>query len=201
MTVVERCVVKLGGSLLSCSETPARLDRFLADGFENVQVNLIVGGGKIIDALRELDAVHSCCPVAMHWRCIGVLRLTLEIAAEWLPLATQILTAQDFEAHRHCRSAGIYLIAVDSFYSVDDRHALPQDWSTTSDSIAALLARKLGLRRVVLIKSCAVPEGLSIAQAAKSGIVDAALPAASQGLQIELRTLSSEDPHDRASSG
>ena len=81
------------------------------------------------------------------------------------------------------------MIAVDTFYSRADADALPQDWSTTSDSIAALLANKLALTRVVLVKSCPIPEPFSLEWAARQGVVDRSFIKASRGLRVELRAL------------
>lgn len=187
--MIDRCILKIGGSLLARRDSPERIASLLAGEFSGQQVNLLIGGGKVIDALRELDAAHSLCPVEMHWRCVRALRLTFEIGGEWFPRVTRITTAEDFQSHRSCQTPGIYLIAADAFYTPSDGDALPRDWSTTSDSIAAYLATKLSIGRLVLIKSCAVAKGLTIEQAVQSGVVDASLPAAGRGLRIELRTL------------
>jgi hypothetical protein len=47
----------------------------------------------------------------------------------------------------------------------------------TSDSIAAWAARALGAPELVLVKSVPVPPGASVAEAARSGLVDEAFPA------------------------
>ena len=185
----ERCVIKLGGSFLVQSSAPERVRELLVNEFAGVQVNLVIGGGVVVDALPELDAVHRFCPIEMHWRAVRALRLTFELAGEWFPDARRVETKQAFAAHRHYQLPGHCLIAVDSFYDPSDGDVLPRDWTTTADSIAALLARKLSIERLVIIKSCAVPAVGSIKQLADAGIVDAAFEQASSGLKIEWRTV------------
>jgi 5-(aminomethyl)-3-furanmethanol phosphate kinase len=180
----DRVVVKLGGSLLIQSETPAKLRHWLDDQFPDAQVNLIVGGGRLIDSLRELDSIHAFDEVAMHWRCVRALRLTLELVSEWLPNAHRVTTIDEFERHRHSKETGVFLIAIDTFYSQADGEVLPQSWSTTSDSIAALLANKLLIKKLWLLKSCTVADDLSVEQAIRLGIVDEAFGKLSEPLQV-----------------
>ena len=52
----------------------------------------------------------------------------------------------------------------------DDR--IPQDWSITSDGLAAYLAERLGAPMILLVKSCTVPREASLAELVDSGIVD-----------------------------
>jgi aspartokinase-like uncharacterized kinase len=64
-----------------------------------------------------------------------------------------------------------------------DDHTLPRDWALTSDSIAALAARRLGLAGVALLKSCEIPRDASAERLAEAGIVDAEWPRQSLGLR------------------
>ncbi len=174
--VTEHWVVKLGGSLLLRPDLPDLLRQWLLTHAAQRQVNMIVGGGAMVDALRELDRVHRLDPVDMHWRCVRVLRHTLEVVAAWLPEAVVIDTPATFARHCHQRQAGWFLIVPEAFYHPDSGDDLPCDWTTTSDSIAALLARKLAAEQLVLLKSCELPQPLDLAAAAAQGIVDPVLP-------------------------
>ena len=49
-------------------------------------------------------------------------------------------------------------------------------WEVTSDSLALILATRLGAARLVLVKAAAVPAGLDPAGLAALGLVDAAFP-------------------------
>jgi aspartokinase-like uncharacterized kinase len=126
----------------------------------------------MIDAVRRWDAIHQLDPVLTHWRCVRMLRHTAELVAEWLPAATLIETRQQFESYRLDQPAGIHVVPPDTFYHPDSGDRLPCDWTTTSDSIAGLLARKLRAGSLVLWKSCPLPDGLDLATATARGIVD-----------------------------
>lgn len=165
-------VVKIGGSLLTHPQLPRQLGRWL-EGHERAAV--VVGGGEMIDAVRRWDAIHQLDPVRTHWRCVRMLRHTAELVAEWLPAATLIETRQQFDAYRPDQPAGIYIVPPDTFYHLDSGDRLPCDWTTTSDSIAGLLARKLQASRMVLWKSCPLPTGLDLATATARGIIDPVL--------------------------
>ncbi len=183
-----RCVIKIGGSLQTRSDVVARIGQWLEQDHAGEQINLLFGGGKVIDALRELESIYRLSTVDMHWRCVRALRLTYEIACEWFPQAMPIDTPQRFVEHRTRTTPGFFLLAVDSFYSPADGDILPQDWSTTSDSIAALLAHKLSIERLVLVKSCEIADTLTLSQAADAGIVDAAFPQIAHGLKVRLQS-------------
>ena len=56
------------------------------------------------------------------------------------------------------------------------RPEIPESWDVTSDSLAAWLAGRIGLRRLVLVKSAAVPQDPTAAALVESGLVDPVLP-------------------------
>ncbi len=186
----ERWVVKLGGSLLRRPGLPRVLRQWLGEHAAQRQVNLIVGGGALIDALRELDRVHHLDAEAVHWQCVRALRQTLEVVAAWLPEAVLIDSPAAFAQHCGSSQPGWFLIAADAFYHPSSGDDLPCDWTTTSDSIAALLASKLAAERLVLLKSCELPPAIGLRSAAEQGIVDPVLPGlVSEAIQVQLLTL------------
>jgi 5-(aminomethyl)-3-furanmethanol phosphate kinase len=183
-------VVKLGGSLLLRPDLSGSLRDWLFAQTDHPQINVIVGGGAMIDALRTLDRIHQLDPVAMHWRCVRALRLTLEVVAAWIPEAVVIDTRAAFARHARWHRSGWFLIAPEAFYFPGGGDPLPCDWTTSSDSIAALLARRLGAGRLVLLKSCELPERLDLSAAAAAGIVDPVFPQlVDPSLTVELMPL------------
>jgi 5-(aminomethyl)-3-furanmethanol phosphate kinase len=189
------CVVKLGGSLLSQPDWPARFrnwfDQQAADDY-----CMIVGGGGTIDAMRELDAVHRLPTAAMHWRCIRLLDATFEIAAELLPESTCTATLSELRNRLGDGISGrkrLLLVRVAGYYAESLAASIdivpPIGWETTTDTLAVFLAKLIHADRVVLLKSCMIAEGLTLADAAKKGIVDSAVCSMANGMQIELRQL------------
>lgn len=177
--MIPKRVIKLGGS---CLDNPQ-----LANAVRNWLLTLtpgqnlwIVGGGLAIDAMRQLASLHPLDEANMHWRCVKLLRASFEIVAELLPTwraiterhAWQQLLAASPQAEN-------YLLAVDSFYSrqSSQESQLPEGWATTTDAIAAYLARLSNADELILLKSCEVTESDPL-QLAQQGIVDLAFPAA-----------------------
>ena len=159
-------VVKVGGSLLSLPAWPERLAELIAClDFEPPAPLLVVGGGRVVDGLREIDAARPRPPALMHDLAIDAMSLTARIVADALGLPV-VGTAADpgvLDASTWLRSTG--------------RAArLPAGWHVTSDSIAALVAYETG-RGLLLAKRAPPPEGSDdLERLAAAGWVDAHFP-------------------------
>lgn len=181
-----RRVVKVGGSLINRSDLTDALPRW----FENqrrAENLVIIGGGSLVNAIREIDSIRPGEPEATHWLCVDLLEYTFRLAASWFdwPVvvdADQLATAIEagFEIDRPT------LVSVRSFYRPDcdqeRRLLLPSDWQTTTDSIAALLALVVDADELVLLKSCDVDSSLNFGQLAAAGIVDEAFPGVAENV-------------------
>lgn len=189
-------VVKFGGSLLELPDLRSRLLRWLE--LQPSAVNLIVvGGGGLIDAMRQLDSVHSLDSRWIHWECIRLLRTTFRLMArivpELVPLETPDALSEFVKAGEESHAppaAG--LVACDAFYceptyctGVNDY--LPESWATTTDALAAWLAERTNADELVLLKSAAVPADLRSSDYqvwADAGLVDIAFPAIARQLPV-----------------
>ncbi|WP_417746207.1 hypothetical protein [Rosistilla oblonga] len=177
-------VVKLGGSLLINPDLAVAVRRWLTAQTQR-KTAIIVGGGELIDVMRAMDRRFELDLVAMHWRCIRLLRHTFEIVSELMPELVPIGDATALERWCHDRGdRSAALVAVDAFYDSQARGpiSLPTNWATTTDSIAALLARQLEATELVLLKSCSVAETIDWQEAARREIVDAAFPQFIEGI-------------------
>lgn len=168
-------VVKLGGSLLALPDLAARLRCWL-DSQPPMHTALLVGGGRLADAVREYDRLHALDEEAAHWLAVGAMQLTARLAAALLPEAMWI------EAVDHLDNAASSLSIVDPWHLLRDAdrrspHPLLAGWQVTSDSIAARLAELCGACELVLLKS-ALPGEASVAAAAAARYVDAFFPQA-----------------------
>lgn len=199
-------VLKLGGSLLLLPDWPERLTAWLQANPAPMNL-LLVGGGQIVNAVRELDAQHNFPITFVHWLCIDLLSATARIAGQLLPAFPLLTTPAELqqvvrlerlnESHDRADSSSAtpghcltYIVDVSCFYGVptvpsaqptdaDDVPTvpcpLPENWDTTSDSLAAWLASLVGATELVLFKSTAPTSEHQTPQAwVEQEIVDAA---------------------------
>jgi aspartokinase-like uncharacterized kinase len=182
---IKRRVVKIGGSLLQTDQLAEKLLAWLAEQ-PPAETLAIVGGGKLIDVVRELDAKHSLAPKRVHWQCVDLLRVTFQWLATQLPTWKTISNRQQFserlEAPRSDTAAGM-LLAVDSFYYPGLSCPLPESWDTTTDAIAGWLAIETKADELILLKSCD-SDTTNVSELARQGIVDPALPLISDRLPM-----------------
>lgn len=173
-------VIKLGGSLLSNSGAPQRIERWLEHLTEQQKTegspvwrNLwIVGGGELANTVRDWDAKFSLAPEFAHWACIDLMDINARLLCAWFPhweisdqLSNQLKgTAESWNQ--------VFLV---SRWLRERKSNLPQSWATTSDSIALFVAESLQAEELVLLKSCDPPdlmEEVSLESLASSDFVD-----------------------------
>ena len=184
-----RRVIKVGGSCLSNANLASELAQLLAAERESQNL-IIIGGGMCIDAMRDLSSRFELAQTRMHWRCVELLRTSFEVLGELLPQLRRIETIDQFQAFLESQSTPENcVVAVDTFYhpgsSADSR--LPVGWETTTDSIAAYLARLTKASELCLIKSCPV-DATDPAHLSQAGIVDQAF-ASAYSPEIRLRVI------------
>ena len=184
MTDCLRRVVKLGGSLLDWPELISRLRAWLAaqPPAENL---LVIGGGKLADAIREADRIHHVGDEVSHWLCIRAMAMHAEMIAALLPEATTITSLRSLRS----LEPRPRLLIVDPWPvlryedpTVMGDQALPASWDVTSDSIAARFAALAEASQLVLLKS-QLPSGATISDAMSAGYVDGFFDCACRGLE------------------
>lgn len=188
-------VIKLGGSLLEWVDLPSRFHKWL-HGQPPALNLLIVGGGQVVNNLRELDRVHALDATFVHWLAVDLMTINARTAAKILDL--KLLEGDQSELHAIMSDDrmdnfaldlenAVAIVAPTAFYSqelVKHSHCpLPISWDCTSDSIAAYLATQVGADELVLLKS-SLPKGEServvdealATQFAEVGLVDRVFP-------------------------
>lgn len=177
MSVAAPVVVKIGGSLLEArdGEIPERLRCVLSLLDRAARPVVVVpGGGAFADAVRQEQqrlglsdkAAHRMAQLAMH-----------QVALVIADCAVQAACARRFVAAECEAAIGGALAARHipiwlPLPMTDGDPAIPEDWSVTSDSLAAWLAARLSVPQLVLLKSAPVPAGSTAAELATAGIVD-----------------------------
>lgn len=163
-------VVKVGGSLLTSpgwAETLAKLLHELTDPL------LIVGGGKLVDGLRAIDAASPRPPQLMHDLAIDAMTLTARLVAESLALPLVTSARAD---------APVVLDVAGWLKASPPQPELPPTWDITSDSLAAVVAG-VNHRPLLLVKSAPPPPTATTIQSlADAGWVDAWFPTAAGSL-------------------
>lgn len=146
-------VVKLGGSLLVRSDVIPSLSQWLDSRPRHFHL-LIVGGGDVVNAIRQLFRSLALSEVDAHG--LAIRGMSLNAAAVALALSRErghtipvITRLADLE-----QLSGMGCAILDPLEVLTAAGCnLPQDWSTTSDSIAAWVARQLRASELILLKS------------------------------------------------
>ncbi len=160
-------VVKLGGSLLDLPDLASRLRRFIDSQCDSRALLIVVGGGKIVDAVRDYDSIHSIHPITSHWLSVDLMHSTAMLLQALLPELPLLADTCELSSFVWAETKGAETIAVvDSvvkkvaivsplcFYSRScNAQVLPIGWQTTSDSISAFLATMLRADELILLKS------------------------------------------------
>lgn len=155
-------LIKVGGSLLKRPGWPTLVGNLVAaESTGQRPVRLVVGGGPVVDGLRQLDQAEPQPAAQMHRLAIAAMSLTAEIVAERLGLSLATAVTADTPNVLDIGHAPACLDAIAS---------LPCCWTVTSDSIAAAVAAALGAE-LLLVKS-AVPPAATIPPLVAAGWLD-----------------------------
>jgi aspartokinase-like uncharacterized kinase len=188
-------VAKVGGSLFDLPDLGKRLLTWI-DVQPPALTVLLAGGGAMADVIRHAQPLHRLNDKTAHWLCIE----TLGVTAHWLaavlgdsPVLRRLAEVEQLTTENQPNSL---VFDPRTFLHEDeanlDGQRLPDDWSATSDSIAARLAFALRADELVLLKSQPAPKDDDLQQLADIGYVDAFFPQAAQHLPrvqfVSLRT-------------
>lgn len=165
-------VYKIGGSLLTLTDLEHRV-RTLINECTGSRPLLIVGGGDIVDVVREWDRLHALGDEAAHRLALAAMSVTAQFLRQLLGNAVVV---DDLDgAASAWKREWIPIVHAEAWLArIEGKPGtpLPNTWSVTADSIAALIADDIGAQRLVLAKSTAKPR--SVADASRADQVDAA---------------------------
>ncbi len=177
-------VIKLGGSLLDLTEVFQRLEGWI--DVQPVMHNvLIVGGGKLVDGLRDLHQRFDLDEREAHWLAVDLLDVTAKIASSHFPSWTVHRAMIDLLGSCNSDRPANQIFVTGQWLRTQP--LVPQTWHVTTDSISALVAHRMSASELVLLKSAAA-DSLSvgfeptISRLVDSGHVDAWFPTAIQGV-------------------
>lgn len=160
-------VVKLGGSLYGSPELPSWLEALTASGGGRVVV--VPGGGPFADQVRAAQRRWSFDDQTAHWMAISAMD---QFGLMLCGLQPQLRAARERSGIQEVLAGGRVAVWLPSTLLAHDT-TLVRDWSVSSDTLAAWLARECGARFLVLVKSVELNrEVLTARHLSRQAVVD-----------------------------
>lgn len=136
-------VVKVGGSLLEHLDALRRLCRELGRVMGRWRVLVVPGGGVFADAVRRVDSRLKLSSLTSHLMALMAMDQYGLLLADLIPNARVVRRLEELEG-----GSAIILPYLEASRDPE----LPPSWSVTSDAVAARMAERLGVERLVLVK-------------------------------------------------
>ncbi|AMV35000.1 Amino acid kinase family protein [Pirellula sp. SH-Sr6A] len=197
-------VLKIGGSILFSEKSLSEQVDALQKEYRGCQVFVVVGGGEIVEAMRQLHRLRPELDMGwIHWECVRLLDSTFAISRQMVTTWEPVTTSTQLSALLVSGREGVYLVRIQSFYNertpaeMEIAEVRPaESWDTTTDALAWYLAWRISAEEVCLLKSCPWPEGAAVEmeqleRLAEVGVVDRELPRLarlSPGIRIYIRS-------------
>lgn len=180
-------VVKLGGNLHESAELADWL-KVLAQAGGRIVV--VPGGGSFADAVRAAQARWGFTDAAAHrMALLAMEQYGLMLCA----LEPGLIPANDPEDIARVLVRGRTPVWLPSSLCVGAPD-IPENWSVTSDSLAAWLAARLGAAALALVKH-AVPVDTNHDALASTGWVDTAFPSFAKAFGKPIHLLGRQEAH------
>lgn len=159
-------VLKLGGSLYRSPSLPD----WLAMLARQQGLVLVPGGGPFADQVREAQRRWGFADACGHRMALLAMAQYGQMIAALQPGLVAVSERSELDTALARGETPVCLPG-----PLLDGDGLPRDWSVSSDTLALWLARKLGARALILVKS--VPperQATGARELARAGIIDAA---------------------------
>ena len=184
-------VVKLGGSLAESGRLPKILKIV---GAARAPLVIVPGGGTFADAVRSAQADFEFSDAAAHRMALLAMHQTgLMLAA----LHKRLEPIETLAGLRRALKAGRVPVWL-PFKMIESDKRVPADWTATSDGLAARLAERLVGAPVVLVKSCRIRQGVTVAALARAGVVDATFAAIVKRARLPWQVVGEGDDRELA---
>jgi aspartokinase-like uncharacterized kinase len=182
-------VVKLGGSLANYPDDLKRwLEELAVSG--RGRVVIVPGGGPFVDCVRAAQQDWGFTDSTAHRMALLAMEQYGWMLADIQPGLILARTVVELYQALSNNNIPVWLPSA----MIAGNAEIPESWDVTSDSLAAWLARCLGAERLVLVKSCPLPEGeMDMAGLSKKGIVDAAFTGFVDAAAFEVWLVNRED--------
>lgn len=158
-------VVKLGGSLIKSGDVVSIL-KLVAKA--RVPVVIVAGGGGFADEVRRLQPGLHLSDKAAHRMAILAMHQNAFALADLQPELKPVETISEMRLALRAGRVPVWL----PLKMCDRDRAIAEDWSMTSDGLAARLAERLGDCDLLVFKSRSVPAKADVHALAAAGVVD-----------------------------
>jgi uridylate kinase len=184
-------VIKLGGSLAESMRLSAILE---VVGEARISLVVVPGGGAFADAVRRAQADFGFADAEAHRMALLAMHQTgLMLAA----LNQRLKPVETLAEIDDTLKVGQIPVWLPLKLTERDKRIVP-NWSTTSDGLAARLAERLGRASVVLIKSCAIAPGSTLAGLTREGVIDPTFAEIVERAHLPWRVMGAGDEADLA---
>ncbi len=165
-------VVKIGGSLSGNRALSSWLEVLVKFHSER-GVIIVPGGGRFADTVRDAQQRWKFDDALAHGM---ALRAMEQYGMMMTGINNQLYPANDIDSIKHLANQNKISVWMPHDMSLAQTD-LPQDWSITSDSLAAWLAQKICADALILIKSVRLnKQHDNIHQLSEDGVVDKHFP-------------------------
>ena len=171
----EMWVIKIGGSLGGDPLLPQWLT--LLGQLGGGRVTVVCGGGTFADEVRRAQRHWQFDELAAHNMAVLAMAQSAYLAHGLNPALQLAATEAEIRRVLHGGHTAVWL----PYEAMRDQPTVHANWDTTSDSIAAELARKLNAERLVVVKSCTIDRDATVAQLSEAGVLDRRFLAITQG--------------------
>lgn len=159
-------VVKLGGSLSRDPRLPLWLDMLAEYG--RGRVTVVPGGAAFADAVRDVHAHWGFDEVAAHNMAVLAMAQTAHMLHALEPRLVLVSDEAAIRRTLHSGRPALWL----PMELLRDAPDVLTSWDVTSDSLALWLARQLNAEHLVVVKSCPVQPGCTLADLTQLGVLD-----------------------------
>jgi aspartokinase-like uncharacterized kinase len=159
-----------------------------------VPVVIVPGGGAFADAVRDAQAAFHFPDAVAHQMALLAMHQTGLILAALHPRLTPFETLAELRRALARDQIPVWL----PLKLVQRDARVSANWSTTSDGLAARLAERIGRVPVVLVKSCRIACGTSLAALVRLRVVDPTFAAIVDRARLQWRVFGEGDAKDLA---
>lgn len=166
-------VVKLGGSFFDSPDLAEWLKVLSEDGAGKLVI--VPGGGPFADQVREAQKQHKFNDQIAHKMALhamdqfGLFLIGMAEKQDQKLIAAN--SKQQIQEAIKNKQTPVWLPSKE----LENNKEIPQNWSVTSDSLSAWLAKKINADQLILIKRTNVDSDQSINELEKKNIVDSSL--------------------------